>query len=172
MTIKHRLATRSRLAAVRLTRPLVTAGVLLMPIATMVATSGTAQASTCNSTAYGSWANNCTVLNGSTGGLVIGVQTYTNSWGCGNIATDGDFGQATYQAVKCYQGDNDLSVDGEVGPATWSAMAADLTLTSTGTTWKYYGLGPKPTVSQYRKNISTGEWDTRDADESGDWVTM
>ena len=159
-----------RISNTRRIRFLGAAIVLLTPAASIIATSATAQAATCNSNAYGSWADNCTVLSGSEGGLVIGVQQITNNWGsCGSIAVDGDFGQQTYTAVKCYQEDHFLSVDGEVGPQTWTAMYDSLDFITQGS-WKYYGLPATPSVQSFRELVSTGEWETRNS--AGAWVQM
>jgi peptidoglycan hydrolase-like protein with peptidoglycan-binding domain len=160
-----------RILGRRYVRPLAAAIVLLLPAASVIALNDPAEAATCNSNAYGSWADNCIVLNGSEGGLVIGVQQYIDTWGCGGYITiDGDFGEATYDAVKCYQGDNSLQVDGDVGPQTWTSMYDDLTYTTEGTTWKYYGVGPDPTHSPFRELLSSGEWEVRNG--ADDWVQM
>jgi peptidoglycan hydrolase-like protein with peptidoglycan-binding domain len=160
-----------RILGRRYVRALAAAIVLLAPAASMIALNSPAEAATCNSNAYGSWADNCTVLNGSEGGLVIGVQQFIDTYGCsGSLIIDGDFGEATYKGVTCYQRDNGLSVDGEVGPQTWISMYDDLTYTTEGTTWKYYGVGPKPTHSPFRELISSGEWEARN--NVGDWVQM
>ena len=43
-------------------------------------------------------------------------------YGCGSYGADGDFGNATYNAVKAYQKDKGLSVDGVCGPKTWNKL--------------------------------------------------
>ena len=43
-------------------------------------------------------------------------------YSCGSYGADGDFGNATYNAVKAYQKDKGLSVDGVCGPKTWNKL--------------------------------------------------
>lgn len=43
-------------------------------------------------------------------------------YSCGSYGADGDFGNATYNAVKAYQKDKGLSVDGICGPKTWNKL--------------------------------------------------
>ena len=43
-------------------------------------------------------------------------------YSCGSYGADGDFGTATYNAVKAYQKDKGLSVDGVCGPKTWAKL--------------------------------------------------
>ena len=43
-------------------------------------------------------------------------------YSCGRYGADGDFGTATYNAVKAYQKDKGLSVDGVCGPKTWAKL--------------------------------------------------
>jgi invasion protein IalB len=69
---------------------------LLLPAGAAVAVPGTASAAGCNTAAIGSWANNCTVSEGSVSNLVLGVQQVMNGFGsCGELALDGDFGPMT-----------------------------------------------------------------------------
>ena len=43
-------------------------------------------------------------------------------YSCGTAGVDGDFGNATANAVKAYQNYNSLEVDGVCGPKTWSKL--------------------------------------------------
>lgn len=41
---------------------------------------------------------------------------------CGGYGADGDFGSATFTAVKNFQTEKNLCVDGEIGPETWAKL--------------------------------------------------
>lgn len=41
---------------------------------------------------------------------------------CGGYGADGDFGNATFAAVKNFQTEKNLHVDGEIGPETWAKL--------------------------------------------------
>ena len=148
-------------AMLRLRTALVAALTLIVTIAIPIATSGTAQAASCNTAAKSSWYNNCTVSTSSyshsnfTVVIQVMVQIYDQD-SCGPlIALDGYYGSDTANAVKCWQAGHKLSVDGVVGPQTWTSFMNALSeYTDTGG-WYYY-------VSQYnvdfRENVSTGVW--------------
>lgn len=61
---------------------------------------------------------------GSRGAAVKSLQTLliANNFSCGGYGADGDFGNATYTAVRNFQSARGLSIDGEVGPRTWSRL--------------------------------------------------
>ena len=45
-----------------------------------------------------------------------------NGCKCGTSGADGDFGPATYSALKKFQGEKNLAADGICGPSTWAAL--------------------------------------------------
>lgn len=61
---------------------------------------------------------------GDKGEVVRAAQFLLNGRDCsvGMWGADGDFGNATYLAVKTYQRRNDLDADGIIGPATWASL--------------------------------------------------
>ena len=61
---------------------------------------------------------------GSKGDTVRALQILLigNDCSCGSYGADGDFGSATKNAVKKYQGKHDLVKDGIVGPKTWAKL--------------------------------------------------
>ncbi|MBA2396503.1 MAG: peptidoglycan-binding protein [Ktedonobacteraceae bacterium] len=75
-----------------------------------------------------------TLQNGSTGSLVVTLQSTLNSLYSKKVfpnspynfhpllATDGQFGNLTASAVKDFQQKKGLAVDGVVGPNTWHAL--------------------------------------------------
>ncbi|MFO0629779.1 MAG: peptidoglycan-binding protein [Polyangiales bacterium] len=58
---------------------------------------------------------------GSTGRHVRALQEALREAGY-DIDVDGDFGDATYDAVRDFQSNNGLDADGIVGPNTWAAL--------------------------------------------------
>lgn len=44
---------------------------------------------------------------------------------CGGYGADGDFGNATFTAVKNFQTEKSLHVDGEIGPETWAKLIGE-----------------------------------------------
>lgn len=58
---------------------------------------------------------------GSTGRHVRALQEALREAGY-ELDVDGDFGDATYAAVRDFQANHDLDVDGVVGPNTWAAL--------------------------------------------------
>jgi len=59
---------------------------------------------------------------GSTGPSVSKVQSKLKDWGYYNGPVDGNYGGATFNAVKKFQAKNGLTADGVVGPSTWAAL--------------------------------------------------
>jgi peptidoglycan hydrolase-like protein with peptidoglycan-binding domain len=69
---------------------------------------------------------------GDSGSGVKQIQTALVAHGY-KVATDGQFGPQTAQAVKDFQKNNGLTQDGVVGPKTWAKLqAASSTTTTTG----------------------------------------
>ncbi len=58
---------------------------------------------------------------GSTGRHVRALQEALREAGY-ELDVDGDFGDATYAAVRDFQANHDLDADGVVGPNTWAAL--------------------------------------------------
>ena len=65
-----------------------------------------------------------TLRKGASGEYVTLLQTMLiqRGYSCGAKGADGKFGNATLEAVKQFQKDNNLSVDGVVGRNTWTAL--------------------------------------------------
>lgn len=63
-----------------------------------------------------------TLKMGSTGAIVETLQTDLNKILGFALLVDGHFGIKTYNAVKVFQGQSNLTVDGIVGLQTWSAL--------------------------------------------------
>lgn len=61
---------------------------------------------------------------GSEGDSVKALQILLIGYGfsCGSAGADGDFGNATYSAVRTFQSKRKLAVDGVVGKNTWDAL--------------------------------------------------
>lgn len=61
---------------------------------------------------------------GSEGDSVKALQILLIGYGfsCGSAGADGDFGSATYSAVRTFQSKRKLAVDGVVGKNTWDAL--------------------------------------------------
>jgi hypothetical protein len=63
-----------------------------------------------------------TVRLGDNNGAVHGVQQVLHAIQDASLATDGDFGPGTLEAVRLFQSDHKLTVDGVVGPVTWNTL--------------------------------------------------
>ena len=142
------------------------------------ATSGSrpAFASGCNSTATGSWSNNCTVFQGNISNFVVAIQTVItysgtsyNGQTCTTQGIDGNFGRHTFDGVECFQHAERIGVDGIVGPMTWGKLESVLICT---------GDPPKPYFCHLPRNSTTlfkgadvgiGIWDVL---FNGTWCTM
>jgi len=106
------------------------------------ATSGfrPAFANGCNSTATGSWSNNCQTSEGNISLFTVAIQTVINYSGTrdsstGNFCTtgtiDGNFGPNTFNGVECFQDAKRIGDDGIVGPITWGKLESVLICTGT-----------------------------------------
>jgi putative peptidoglycan binding protein len=86
--------------------------------------SNPAFASGCNSTATGSWSNNCQTTEGNISLFTVAIQIVVtdSGTGCTTKGIDGDFGPNTLAGVKCFQSKKHIGVDGMVGPQTWGTM--------------------------------------------------
>lgn len=67
-----------------------------------------------------------TLRRGDGGDAVRYLQTLLNRTGVVDIATDGDFGPKTEDAVEAFQEHVDIYVDGIVGPVTWEHLRKDV----------------------------------------------
>jgi len=122
--------------------------------------SGTAFArpDACNSTAIGTWSNNCQTSEGNISNFVYAIQETIDEsrTPCGaNI--DGDFGPQTLTAVKCFQSHSGLSADGIVGPLTWGKLQGTLTFDHAAGGW-FYWHGQIFSTVDYRQSSSNGAW--------------
>lgn len=63
---------------------------------------------------------------GSSGQVVVEIQTRLKDWGYYDGRVDGAFGSGTEKAVKLFQQKNGLTADGQVGSATLAALGIDI----------------------------------------------
>ena len=63
---------------------------------------------------------------GSSGQVVVEIQTRLKDWGYYDGRVDGAFGSSTEKAVKLFQQKNGLTADGQVGSATLAALGIDV----------------------------------------------
>lgn len=96
---------------------------------------------------------------GASGEVVKQLQTALKGHGYDPGPIDGQFGTKTENAVKKFQGDNELTVDGIVGPITW--LNIDEIDTSNPTIRK--GSTGNP-VRRAQKRLSLGGYDTGGVD--------
>jgi peptidoglycan hydrolase-like protein with peptidoglycan-binding domain len=92
----------------------------------------------CNSTATGSWSNNCQTSQGNISLFTVAIQTVINYSGTrdpatGNFCTtgtiDGHFGTNKFNGVECFQDAKHIGDDGIVGPITWGKLESVLICT-------------------------------------------
>jgi hypothetical protein len=139
---------------------------LLLPTSAMVMSPGAASASTCNTTAVGSWANNCTVTEGADSEYVVAIQAIVVNYDAGHDLScynpdagyDGDFGPATLQDVECFQQHNGLAADGSVGPKTWAALALQQIWAYDKGGWAYYSCTYCVTPYWFVQWINSSKW--------------
>ena len=77
---------------------------------------------------------------GDSGTAVVTLQTDLNSLGYGPLTVDGQFGDATYQALITFQNASGLTMSGQADQATWDALAATPLAQPTPTTNDPYSL--------------------------------
>jgi hypothetical protein len=132
---------------------------LMLTVTIGASSTAFARADACNSTAIGTWSNNCQTSEGNISNFVYAIQETIDEsrTPCGaNI--DGDFGPQTFTAVECFQSHTPgLSVDGIVGPQTWGALQNTLTFDHTAGGWFYYHGQIFSTVD-YRQSSANGGW--------------
>jgi hypothetical protein len=94
----------------------------------------------CNSTATGSWSNNCQTSEPNISLFTVAIQTVINYSGtrdpntgnfCSTGTIDGHFGQNTFNGVECFQDAKHIGDDGVVGTITWGKLEGVLICTGT-----------------------------------------
>ena len=120
-----------------------------------------ARAASCNTTATGSWSNNCTIYEGNISNFVYAIQEtiLESNAPCNPGNADGDFGPQTLAAVKCFQKWSGFPLnqqDGIVGPQTWGALQHTLTNVGSYMGWTYW-------VTQFNGQIF------RESDADREW---
>jgi hypothetical protein len=132
--------------------------------------SRTAFASGCNSTATGSWSNNCTVSQGNISNFVVAIQLVATDSGCTTHGIDGDFGHNTFLGVECFQRKEHIGVDGIVGPQTWGKMESILRCTGNPPRALQCHVGNSSTIFM-GANGGVGVWQVFFTTR-GHWCTM
>lgn len=123
-----------------------------------------ARPNACNTTATGSWSNNCTTYETNISNFVVAIQTAVNESGttfnghtCSTGGIDGDFGPNTFNGVKCFQGAEKIGIDGIVGPQTWGNLYGQLKYDQTISGFNYYFIG-NASFDDFAQSTSTGVW--------------
>jgi hypothetical protein len=127
----------------------------------------------CNSTATGSWSNNCQTSEGNISNFVVAIQlvvTYSGV-GCTTKGIDGDFGNNTYLGVRCFQSAEKIGVDGIVGPQTWGKMESVLKCSGTPPHALECHLKNDSTTLFTAGDAGTGVWDVY-FPKAGEYCTM
>jgi hypothetical protein len=139
-------------------------------VAAVVVPVSSAQASTsaarCNTTATGSWSNNCEVRYGDASHMVEVIQMIVQAQEVcvpDGVNVDGIFGPHTLKGVECFQRFNHLKVDGIVGPQTWHALQSALYKCHKAGGFQFYSpFYPCPGISGHqdpiREYIATKVW--------------
>jgi peptidoglycan hydrolase-like protein with peptidoglycan-binding domain len=160
-------------AMLRLRTVLVAGLSLISLVAIPIATSGTAEAASCDTTATSTWASNCTVSSGAHSNMVVAIQILTwqlDQDECGPlIAIDGYFGSGTKAAVECWQSIHGLTVDGVVGPQTWESLETALTYNSAVGSYYYYY---NEDHVDFRMNGTTKLWQYGGPYTGSQWTSM
>lgn len=135
-----------------------------------------------------------TLRNGSEGEDVKELQGYLIilKYPCGDRGADGDFGDATEQAVRKFQKDQGLAVDGVYGPKTHAALKHALLVvekpvdnptrvkivngncyvrTSPNTSGKKLGVAKKGKTFRFAGEISVDGWHKIEFDKKAGWVS-
>ncbi len=149
-----------------LTLALASAAVLaavLVPVSPALASQSAAH---CNTTARGSWSNNCEVREGDASHMVEVIQMIVQAQEVcvpDGVNVDGIFGPKTLKGVECFQRFNHLHVDGIVGPQTWHDLQSALFKCHAAGGFQFWSpFYPCPGVSGHqdpiREYMSTRVW--------------
>jgi peptidoglycan hydrolase-like protein with peptidoglycan-binding domain len=80
--------------------------------------------------------SNPTLAEGASGPAVVTAQKRLNVWGA-KLTADGDFGAATFSAVRVFQAREKLATDGVIGATTWAALNRNPAPVTPAGSWAY-----------------------------------
>lgn len=81
-----------------------------------------------------------TLAEGATGPAVVTAQKRLNVWGA-KLTADGDYGAATFSAVRVFQAKQKLTTDGVIGATTWAALDRNPAPATPAGSWAYPAPG-------------------------------